>query len=276
MIDERHEELASLHAFDLLEGAELAAFESALSTNPELPKLVEDLRNTAPAIGLTAPLVTPRPELRARILASLPARAASPATPAKAEATIIPFRLALWTGWAAAACFALVSAYFGSRYFAATSETLALRQDIELTRIEAQSSRQQIEAERILATRQIADLEKAGDIANLKIARLADLLGNSPQAVAVAVWNPLKQEGVLTVEKLPVLQNDQDYQLWVVDPAYTNPVNGGVFTVDAKGLARVQFRPDQSVSAVTTFAISRERKGGVPKAEGPIVAAGTF
>ena len=275
MIDERHEELASLYAFDLLEGAELAAFESALSSNPELRKLVDDLRNTAPAIGLTAPLVAPRPELRTRVLASLPARAASTVAPAKAEATIIPFRLALWTGWAAAACFALASAYFGSRYFAANTETLALRQDVELTRIEAQSIRQQLEAERILATRQIADLEKAGDIANLKIARLADLLGNSPQAVAVAVWNPLKQEGVLTVEKLPVLQNNEDYQLWVVEPN-RDPVNGGVFTVDTKGGARLQFRPDQSVSAVTTFAISRERKGGVPKAEGPIVAAGAF
>ena len=34
MIDERHEELAALYAFDLLEGAELASFETALAADP--------------------------------------------------------------------------------------------------------------------------------------------------------------------------------------------------------------------------------------------------
>ena len=36
MIDERHEELASLYALDLLDAAERAAFESALAADPAL------------------------------------------------------------------------------------------------------------------------------------------------------------------------------------------------------------------------------------------------
>jgi hypothetical protein len=191
-------------------------------------------------------------------------------------APVVPFRTALWTGWAAAACFALATAYFGANYFATSAELMALSNEAELAQAEAQSLAQRLEAERILNSGYISQLQKAGDVANLKIAKLADLLGNTPQAVAIAVWNPLSQSGVLTVEKLPVLQRDQDYQLWVIDPAYKDPVNGGVFTVDANGVARLDFRPDQSVTAATTFAISRERKGGVPKAEGPIVAAGTL
>ena len=104
---------------------------------------------------------------------------------------------------------------------------------------------------------------------------LASLLKNSPQALAVAVWNPDKQEGVLKVEKLPALATDQDYQLWVVDPQYPNPVDGGVFTVDAQtGEARFQFKSKQPVKSINAFAVTLERKGGVPKAEGPFVLLG--
>ncbi len=285
MIAEHHEELASLYAFDLLEGAELTAFETELARNAALRALVDDLRRTAAGLAHTAPSPAPSPVLRARVLASIAAQPSPSASVVggvpsprsdSASAEILPFRAVLWTGWAAAACFALATAYFGANYFAARTQLALASNDAELSRLEAQSLAQRLEAERILNSGYIASLQKSGDVANLKIAKLADLLGNSPQAVAIAVWNPLSQSGVLTVEKLPVLQRDQDYQLWVIDPAYKDPVNGGVFTVDANGVARLDFRPDQSVTAATTFAISRERKGGVPKAEGPLVAAGTL
>jgi anti-sigma-K factor RskA len=283
MIAEHHEELASLYAFDLLEGAELTAFETELAKNAALRALVDNLRRTAAGLAHTASSPAPSPALRARVLATI---SAQPAAQSRIEnrkskisppaAGIIPFPAAFWTGWAAAAGFALATAYFGANYFATRSALTFATNDAEFSRLEAQSLAQRLEAERILNSGYIASLQKSGDVANLKIAKLADLLGNSPQAVAIAVWNPLSQSGVLTVEKLPVLQNDQDYQLWVIDPAYKDPVNGGVFTVDANGVARLDFRPDQSVTAATTFAISRERKGGVPKAEGPLVAAGTL
>jgi anti-sigma-K factor RskA len=118
-------------------------------------------------------------------------------------------------------------------------------------------------------------LKDEHDIAQLKIATLASLAGNTPQAQAVAVWDPLKQEGVLQVEKLPALAADKDYQLWVIDPQYPNPVDGGVFQVDpATGEARVAFHPDKPVRTAAKFAVSLERKGGVPKAEGPILLLG--
>lgn len=121
-------------------------------------------------------------------------------------------------------------------------------------------------------TRQLA---AQGTLADYKIATLASLLGNSPQALAVAVWNPANQEGVLTVQKLPALAADKDYQLWVVDPQYPIPVDGGVFRVDpATGEARLNFRPNLPVKTVAKFAVSLERKGGVPKAEGPMVLIG--
>jgi len=144
------------------------------------------------------------------------------------------------------------------------------------------ASREQIaSARRELTVRdeRVADLSRRlstqGKLADYKIATLASLLDNSPQALAVAVWNPAGQEGVLTVRKLPALAADKDYQLWVVDPQYPIPVDGGVFRVDpATGEARFDFRPDRPVKTVAKFAVSLERKGGVPKAEGPMVLIG--
>ena len=45
-------------------------------------------------------------------------------------------------------------------------------------------------------------------------------------------------------------------------------------TVDTKGVAKTSFKPVDSVGETVKFAISVEKKGGVPKAEGPIVLVG--
>ena len=98
------------------------------------------------------------------------------------------------------------------------------------------------------------------------------MLGNSPAALAVAVWDPTREEGVLAVSRLPALAAAKDYQLWVIDPQYPSPVSGGVFSVDpVSGEAHVVFRADRPVKSIAKFAVSLERKGGVPKPEGPIV-----
>jgi len=285
MIDERKEEAASLYAFGLLEGPERTAFEAEMARDPELRKLVDELQQASSGLALSAPQVAPSAKLRERVMNSIGASPASatlssaPAAKAPAparKAEVIAFPTTLWLGWAAAACFAILAGYVSIRYIGMRSEVAIQRENARLVEIQLHSLEQTLEAERIVTSKQIADLRKAGDLAQLKIARLASLNKNSPEAVAIAVWNPLKQEGVLTVENLPLIQQDQDYQLWVVDPQYKNPVNGGVFTVDQRGAAHINFRPDQPVTAATQFAISRERKGGVPKAEGPMVAAGAL
>ena len=58
-------------------------------------------------------------------------------------------------------------------------------------------------------------------------------------------------------------------------PPDPNPVDGGVFTVDpTTGERRMKFKAKQPVGAVNAFAVTLERKGGVPKAEGPFVLLG--
>ncbi len=277
MIAERQEELAALYAFDLLEGEELAAFEAALPRDPELRRLVDSLRATASTLAYALPVApAPSPALRARILNSAVPR------PRADRGVVIPFALPSWLGWAAAACFFFAAIFFAGKSFNVRGELQSVLEAERVARLEAGTLKNLLEAERILSRAQIdriasterlaADLRAQADIDRLKISALTSLADNSPQARAVAVWNPESQQGVLIVSKLPPLDRDKDYQLWVIDPQYPIPVDGGVFTVDpATGEARVKFKPTQNVALAQTFAVSLERKGGVPKAEGPMM-----
>lgn len=362
MIDERIEELAALYAVDLLEGDERIQFEAQLERDPAVQALVREFRGISTHLSHTVS-ATPPPALKNRIMASVDQRSAAPAS--SADNVIRPpgFTFLRFAPWAIAAGLAVIAAWTGQRYFTTRSEINLLRDRQALTDIALQSTRQQLEAERIVAgkqlealqvdlagtTTQLADartqlaaansqvtdrdrqlgevrtqlanvreqinereariaaltqrvdamtgasadlgrqLGEAKDrvakliqdmlyqqeLANLKITVLASLVQNSPEALAVTFWDPSKQEGTLKVEKLPALLPSQDYQLWIVDPQYPNPVDGGVFTVDPKtGGARITYKPGQPVKAVSAFAVTVERKGGVPKAEGQFVLMG--
>ena len=273
-LDESHEELASLYTFDLLEGAELKQFEATLARSPELRDLVSDLTAASAALAHTAPVAAPPAALKSRLLSHISA---------DRRTKVVPFRLSFWLPLAAAAAFALSTVWLAQLNFISRTENTLLLEQQTLADATLQSLRNQLEAERLLASyeRQGAvtriaaltqQMQEQGDLAQFKIATLASLLDNSPQALAVAVWNPSTQEGVLSVEKLPALAADRDYQLWVIDPQYPIPVDGGVFVVNPEtGEARYQFKADKPVKTAAQFAVSLERKGGVPKAEGPMV-----
>ncbi|HEX3729105.1 MAG TPA: anti-sigma factor [Opitutaceae bacterium] len=308
MIDERHEEFASLYAFGLLEGAELAAFEAELVRDAELRRYVAELRETAAALAHAAPPATPPPALRARVLASA---AGQPAARVLSFPALIP--------WALAASLAVAATGASSLYLSKRSENTLLRGQQRLAQIEVASVRNQLEADRIVHQRELADarqglaaagrqladsqkqmgemrgatdqlrrqvenasrqvaaldqkLKSETDLAKYKIAALVSMLGNSPQAMAVAVWNPMEQQGMLKVSKLPMPAAGKDYQLWVFDPQYgSQPVNAGIFQMDpATGEAHVKFTASEKIMTPAKFAVSLEQKGGMPSPHGPIV-----
>jgi anti-sigma-K factor RskA len=178
-----------------------------------------------------------------------------------------------------AASIAVAAIWSNRRLEDAEARNSSLREQESIAESALRQTRTQLDdAKGLLARsgREIAELQanlKAeGDLAHLKISTLASMLGNSPAALAVAVWDPTREEGVLTVSKLPALASEKDYQLWVIDRQYASPVSGGVFVVDAAtGEAHIVFRADRPVHSIAKFAVSLERKGGVPKPEGPIV-----
>jgi anti-sigma-K factor RskA len=299
MIDERTEELAALHALDLLEGAERTAFEARLAGDLALQALVRELREIASTLALSAPNATPSPELRARVLAQV--AGSDERTSAADMGKVVAFRRSAWIPWTLAASLAIAAAWFGEEWLVGRQESQALETEIRLADFARRDAENHLKAERILIARQLADadqsldetrqqladatrrvtdldqrvaalsqeLKSQGDLAKLKIATLTSMLGNSPQALAVAIWDPARQEGIFTVDKLPAAEPDQDYQLWLIDPALPAPVSGGVFAVGTDGQTRVRFKADQPVAAVAKFAVSRERKGGAPRHSPP-------
>lgn len=147
-----------------------------------------------------------------------------------------------WLPWAIAACLALACSY--------------------------------LVAERVALRNRMTVLEHRDFLAQIQIASLSSKLKSAPDANAVVVWDEKKQKGILKVTELPRNEANRDYQLWLVDPRYKNPVDGGVFHVSNKGELSVPFQPATPVRGAKGFAISLERKGGVTKAEGPIVLLG--
>lgn len=272
MSTERHEELASLYAFGLLDGLEKQTFEAELAQSARLRALVDEFQTVTSDLALTVPDAEPPATLRAQILA---AATDSPATEA---GKIIDFPLNRFLPWVAAAGLAIAAVWFGVRSngLQAANESLATQR--ELAEVASRLAQSQLAERTLLAEQMIADLRNqlrtSEDLGRLRVTALASLLGNSPEARAIAVWDPTQAAGLLTVEKLPAITAEQDYQIWVIDPQYPIPVDGGVFKPDADGRATLTFKGDKPIQKVSAFAISLEKKGGVPKAEGPLVLLG--
>lgn len=266
---ERHEDLAALRAFGLLDEAERRASETELAGNPEFAALAASLDETAAQLALATPQFAPPPVLKQRILAAA-------STPA--EVPVMDFPLLRFAPWGVAAAFAFGTIWFALQNYALHSENDALRTERRLAEVAYRAAQNQLAERTLLAETMITNLgtslRRSENLARLKVSALASLAGNTKEAQAIAVWDPDQQAGLLTFEKLPVIADEQDYQVWIVDPAYPNPVNGGVFKPDSAGHAVLAFRPDQPVRQAAAFAISLEKKGGVPKAEGPIVLLG--
>jgi anti-sigma-K factor RskA len=129
-------------------------------------------------------------------------------------------------------------------------------------------------ADRGRLKKRITNLEKRDILAQVQIATLTSKLENAPEAKAVVLWDEKRQHGVLRVMSVPRNAANRDYQLWMVDPRYKNPVSGGVFHVANDGPLSIPIQPITPVREAQGFAVSVERKGGVTKAEGPIVLLG--
>ena len=123
--------------------------------------------------------------------------------------------------------------------------------------------------------RQARDTGQGRDeFSNVLVATLTSKMSKAPNATAAIVWDAARQRGVLNSSSMPPNTSDRDYQLWIVDSRFADPVDAGVFHVEKPGSARYVFTPKVRIESPAAFAISVERRGGVAKAEGPIVLAG--
>ncbi len=116
---------------------------------------------------------------------------------------------------------------------------------------------------------EIAALTSANDTAKVQIATLQSSLAEYKEGVAVVVWNTDRKQGILKLEKMPPVRTGKDYNLWVIDSSQSTPINAGVVRVNARGFAKVDFKPAMDIQRADKFALSVEKQGGAPAGEGP-------
>lgn len=229
MIDEQTQETASLYALGLLTAEEKRDFAALIRQDEELSRFVQDLEEGAASIALAAPPMAPPSALKQRILTQI--------RDEKDKVVAFPSRTPIWIPWAVAASLAVAATYLA--------------------------------VDRVNLKNEIGVLEKRVEFSQIRVATLTSLLKDAPGSVAAVAWDAHNQKGLLDVRNLPPLEEGQDYELWIVDPSYKQPVSAGILRV-RDGVARAEFRPSQPVASADKFAISVEKKGGTPPNSGPL------
>ena len=165
--------------------------------------------------------------------------------------------------WAIAGCLAIALIWMAQRDATSRAEAALLRQQQAFADVGFENLIQQLEAERILSGRQLTMLQEQmkahTGLASLQLAVLRPTPNNSGDALAIALWDAAKQEGVMLVEKAPALPAGQRLELWLIEQKENAaPISGGVLKLSADSEARVRFKPTTAVSALKGFAMSRE------------------
>lgn len=286
---------AALYALCLLDPEEARALEQQMASDPALATLVQELQNTLAETTLALPVANPRSALRERVLNQI---RDSKETKAPKSLRSSSSGFANRLGWGLAAAFAVSAAWLYSertrldqtlavvtsneasaRVLAQSALTRAevAEKSSETARNDAQTLRNSLSASQTSLTQltsELQALQERNNLAQMQIAMLQSTVSEFQNGVAVVVWDSEKEQGILKLEKMPPIAADKDYQLWVVDPAKPKTVDAGIVRVDSKGFARVEFKPVVDVSEAAKFAVSIERKGGVPENEGPVILVG--
>jgi anti-sigma-K factor RskA len=297
MNDEHQEELAALYALGTLPEEEARAFAEVIARNPKLQALVRDLQTATAALAHAAPSVEAPAHIESQLLTRI--RAERPAaTPVQRDRR--------WLAWAAlAAVLGVVTSLLTLERRKLNSEVIALRvkdeeaaklgierarlaQELEVLRErEAQAAAQvaqstsertalktevtRLTAERTRFEEEMATLQKKDHLASLQIRTLNAQLSETRKSLAAVVWSQEQQRGVLAIDGLKPPGPKEDYQLWVINALTPAPVSAGLIPVNDQGRARYEFKAGAPVEAGDKFAISREKKGGGTKPEGPIL-----
>ena len=199
-----------------------------------------------------------------------------PVNPPPATSRTAPSRPWAWLPWIIAAGFALVAGWFLQAYLVTREELVLTRSQAALREVEGKFLQQQIEAERILAARGMADLREElparNDSAQPQVIPLASQPAAAPPSAAVVVWYSSRQEGELVLAGISEPPPGQAYQLWIADAEHPVALSAAVFSVSSMSHGfRVPFKLSQPRADAASFTISVEPKGGAASRQGPVL-----
>ena len=258
--------LAPAYALGALDADDRRAFEEHLAGCAACAAEVRSLRPVAAGLAQTVTQVSPRPELRSRILTAvgatnvLPRVTASPMPRSGASSGPPPVArsaAAVWLPYAAVIALAATLAVYA---WDQREQMRELEARLERSAVAARDSeRALVEARRVAAETQAAvAVLTAPDVVRI------DLKGEAvaPQASGRAMWS--RRHGmVFSAANLPPLPEGRVYQVWVVtdDP---NPISAGLLAADGSGL----FITPPDIAPPKALAVTIEPAGGVPSPTG--------
>jgi anti-sigma-K factor RskA len=117
----------------------------------------------------------------------------------------------------------------------------------------------------------VDDLEARVPGNNVQIVRL-DGTGSAPQTVGYVIVFKNNRYGSLTVENAPVLNEDQQYQIWLMKNG--ERISGGVFSVNDSGYGVLQVYSKEPLEVYDSFGITIEPVGGSPAPTGEKILGG--
>ncbi len=258
-------DLLPLQALGVLDGAERQALEAHLADCASCRDALADEVRVVEALAEVPEQVTPRPELRARVLEVTKARGqvvdfkappAGRAGAAPAPSTVLP--------WLAAAAAAAVAVATSVGLVRARAELADLR--AEIVAVEAQLA--DADQRTVRATAEVRVQQQALDVLASPDLVRTTLEGLPPAAAAraLALLSPSRGTLVLSATGLPAPPPGRTYQLWAI--VGSQAVSAGVFTPDADGLSRVITTVAFDGPPVA-LAVTLEPEGGVPQPTGP-------
>jgi anti-sigma-K factor RskA len=213
--------------------------------------MLADLSKVVATLAWAAPAVSPRPELREKLLARV--RTA----PAPSFSTMRPparvwWRRALWVGRVAVA--SLVGVLGLVLY------------DTQVQLGTQRSVNQQL-TEALVQERALTTLIAHTDT---QVAALTSPQPTTPPTAGWIVWSPAEHRGFLVVHYLPALPAGKMYQLWAI--AGQQMLSARLFQVDAVGHAALLV--PVAVAQPDRFEVTVEPAGGVAVPSGPLMLHG--
>jgi hypothetical protein len=170
----------------------------------------------------------------------------------------------------------LLAAFLDSQNFALKTTLRLKRTEVELASVEAQSLKQQLAAERILAARQISDLTRSKvDVGSLTLVPLYPPKTDPAGVAAVIAWQASTHSGVFSSNQLPPPNPDEGYTLWI-EESNGQRVSAGPVAISPAQTTRVDFKTTQQVDRPVRFVLTRERRGDVSLPSNAIVLIGTL
>ena len=275
MIDETLQDQAALHALGMLEGGEASAFQAALKGNAELQAIVDEITEAAAALSHALPSTKAPPEVLPRLLAQIGAEQMA-APVARMPDSEAPAR---WMPWAIAASIALsgLTGFFSGAKVQSVNARLELR-DLQRQIEQADTEKKRLgtviaglKDERVAMQKRVDDLRQRDALSQVQIATLKVQVKTYAKVAAYVVWDAAAQQGLMRFDNLPEAGAGKDYQMWVIDPRYDDPVSAGIFTTGSGGELDVKFKPTRPIAQAGKFAVSVEQKGGAAKPLGQII-----